>query len=104
MKNIFIMLATILVVNTSIKSQQIKFEPIWSNSKSINDNWLYLEKDSEDLPIEKDIEYLTNLSFLNDMNIIYHTLIKIVKKEGIQVDQTADDMIALDILRMRVKN
>ncbi len=51
------MLATILVVNTSIKSQQIKFEPIWSNSKSINDNWLYLEKDSEDLPIEKDIEY-----------------------------------------------
>ena len=49
---------------------------------------------------EKDVYYVKHLSFAQDVNIFFKTILKVFKSEGIEVDQSFDPMmIPLDELR-----
>ncbi|OQD43087.1 hypothetical protein BUL40_08335 [Croceivirga radicis] len=49
---------------------------------------------------KKDVEYLENLSFTMDLKIIWLTILKIFKSDGIEVDPNSNPvMLAMDIAR-----
>lgn len=53
-----------------------------------------------DKKLEKDVEYVENFSFALDVKIFFQTIIKVLKSEGVEVNQdTNPDTVALDILR-----
>jgi lipopolysaccharide/colanic/teichoic acid biosynthesis glycosyltransferase len=55
-----------------------------------------------DSRLQKDIEYVKNLSFKQDVYILYKTFWKIIRPEGVVVDQDSHpDIIALDIYRAK---
>lgn len=47
-----------LVLNIPIQAKQITKKFHWTNTKNINTNWLYLEKDTEEFPKENNAHYV----------------------------------------------
>lgn len=52
---------------------------------------------------QKDVEYVYNISFVNDIKIIFLTVKKVLKKENV-IDAGSWEIPALNIYRMEIKN
>ena len=51
---------------------------------------------------KNDVSYVSSISFINDANIFWITVIKVLKREDIEVDQTSAEMEAMDTQRIRL--
>lgn len=51
---------------------------------------------------KKDVTYVSSISFINDAKIFWTTVIKVIKGDDIEVDQSTTEMEAMDTLRIRL--